>query len=272
MSTRDADSSLHDIEFLSRSVHRVRALRTLREGPADHDDLRAATDASKATVSRLLNEFEDRNWVVRDGHEYALTDPGEFVAEEFLRLVDRMGTEHELRDVWQWFPTELPGCTMSLFADAVITSPDSVSPYETLSRHAKLITGARTGRGFSKRTPKPSSHDLLLRNAAAGMEIELIYPSAVIDYMVDVVDRRVIKAAVESAHLTILEHDSLPTDAAIGLIDDRAAVFPRDDEGVVRTMVDTDAPEAVAWVESIYEEVRAEAHPVDLLERLEGET
>jgi hypothetical protein len=81
MNTHDVDASLEDIEFLSRSPHRVRALRTLRAGPADRDDLRAATEASKATVSRLLNEFEDRNWVVRDGHEYELTDPGEAEAD-----------------------------------------------------------------------------------------------------------------------------------------------------------------------------------------------
>ncbi|MDX1748125.1 MAG: transcriptional regulator [Halobacteriales archaeon] len=264
-------SPVEEIEFLARSEHRVIALRALREGPCDRDDLRASTDASKATVARLLNEFEDRNWVVRDGHEYELTDPGEFVAEEFLRLVDRMGTEHALRDVWQWFPTELPGCTMSLFADAVVTFPDSISPYETLPRHAELMEGTRRARAISKHTPKPSTHELALHNAAAGMETEVIFPAAVIDYMLDVVDRSVIEAAVESSHLTVLEHDSLPTDVGAGLYDDRLMVAPGDEEGVVRAMVDTDKPEAVAWFESIYEELRAEAHSVDLLERLDEE-
>ena len=262
-------SPLEDVEFLARSEHRVDALRALREGPADRDDLRTATDASKATVARLLNEFEDRNWVAHEGGEYELTDSGEFVAEEFLRLIDRMETEHALRNVWQWFPTDLHGCTMSLFADAVITPPES-NPYEPLPRNAELLGSASTLRLISKRTPKPGTHDLVLRNAATGMETELNYPSTVIDYMLDVVDRSVIEAAVESGHLTVSVHDSLPTDAAVALFDDRVAVWPRDDEGTVRIMVDTDAPEAVAWGESLYEEVRADARPVDVLGMLDG--
>jgi hypothetical protein len=34
-------------------------------------------------------------------------------------------------------------------------------------------------------------------------------------------------------------------------------------------MVDTDAPEAVAWAESVFEDFRSEARPIDTLERLE---
>lgn len=264
-------SPLEDIDFLARSEHRVDALRRLREGPGDRDDLMVATEASKATIARLLNELEDRNWIVRDGHAYALTDSGEFIAEEFLRLFDRVETEHALRNVWQWFPTDLHGCTMSLFADAVITPPES-NPYEPLPRNAELLESASMLRLISKRTPKPGTHDLVLRTTAAGMEAELNYPSTVVDYMLDVVDRSVIEAAVESGHLTVSVHDSLPTDAAIALFDDRVAVWPRDDEGTVRIMVDTDTPEAVSWGESLYEEVRSQARPVDLLDRLDGET
>jgi hypothetical protein len=111
----------------------------------------------------------------------------------------------------------------------------------------------------------------MLRNAAAGMDTELIYPSDVIDYMVELIDRSQIEEAIGGSHLTVLEHGSLPTDGALGLIDDRVALTCRDEEGVVRAMIDTDAPEAVAWFESLYEEVRAEARPVDVLERLERE-
>ncbi|MDX1747533.1 MAG: transcriptional regulator [Halobacteriales archaeon] len=262
-------SSIEENEFLARSEHRVVALRTLRDGPSDRDELRTATEASSATIARLLNEFEDRNWVVRDGHEYALTDPGTFVADEFLRLVDRMETEVELRDVWQWFPTDLPGCTMSLFADAVITVPETSSPYQSLSRHVELVDSARTVRGFSSRPLKPESYELSLRNAVSGTDITSVYHPVVIDDMLRVAPEELLRDAIGSAHFTVLENDSLPTDAGLGLYDDRLAVWFRDDDGVVRGGVDTDAPEAVAWGESIYERARSEARPVDLLERLE---
>lgn len=272
MNTYDTDASLEDIEFLSRSPHRVRALRTLHDGPADRDDLRAATEASKATVSRLLNEFEDRDWVVRDGHAYELTDSGEFVAERFLRLVAEMDTEHALRDVWRWFPTDLPGCTMSLFADAVITFPESISPYKTLPRHAELVDSARTVRGFGSRPLKPESYELYLQNALSGTDTTVVFHPVVIDDMLRVAAEELLRDAIGSAHFTVLENDSLPTDAAMGLADDRLAVWFRDDDGVTQGGVDTDTREAVAWFESIYERARSEARPVDLLERLDGET
>ena len=270
MSTHGVNASLEDVEFLSRSPHRVRALRTLRDGPADRDDLQAATDASKATVSRLLNEFEDRNWVVRDGHEYELTDPGEFVAERFLRLVEEMDTEHALRDVWQWFPTDLPGCTMSLFADAVVTKLGSHSPYRPFPRFVELNESARILRGVQRALPKPASCEVWERHLAAGGEMHKAISPAYIDMLLKEISEDVLREAVESGRLTLSAHDSLSTNAGVGFFDDRLVVLCRDDDVVTRVMVDTDAPEAVAWGESVYERARSEARSVDLLERLEG--
>ena len=262
-------SSIEEIEFLARSEHRVVALRTLRDGPRDRTDLQAATDASKATIARLVNEFEDRNWVVRDGHEYELTDSGEFVAEEFLRLVDRMETEVELRDVWQWFPTELPGCTMSLFTDATVVIPEGYSPYHPIPRWVELVDAARTVRVFCSRSLKPASYETFLRNAAAGTETELIFPPIVVRDMVAVVPEELLREAVDSARFCLLEHDSPPTDAAVGLVDDRLILYCRNDDGVTQVGVDTDTPQAVAWGESIYTDVRSDARPIDPLELLE---
>ncbi len=50
-------------------------------------------------MSRILTDFEDRQWIVRDGPTYELTHLGEFVAERFLDLHDSMAVERKLRDV-----------------------------------------------------------------------------------------------------------------------------------------------------------------------------
>jgi predicted transcriptional regulator len=262
-------SSIGEIEFLARSEHRVGALRTLRDGPSDRDDLREATDASNATIARLLNEFEDRNWIVRDGHEYELTDPGTFVADEFLRLVDRMGTELELRDVWQWFPTELPGCRMSLFADAVISKPDFGSPYRPLPRFRELTESVRIVRGFQGSYSKPESYQVFQRILDTGGEMRIVNSLSQIDMKLREISEDVIREAVESGRLTLWAHESLPTNAGVAFFDERLCVICRDDEQVTRVIVDTDASEAVVWGESVIEDVRSEARPVDLLERLE---
>lgn len=254
---------IEDIEFLARSDHRVAALRALEQSPSTRDDLQVASGASKATIARLLNEFEDRNWVDREGHEYELTGPGQFVADEFLHLVDRMQTERTLRDIWQWFPIHLPGCDMSMFVDAVISFPESHSPYHPLPRFVELVESARTMRAFSKRSPKPGSYEVILQNAAEGIETEFVLPRAVIAEMVDVIDEHVLRAALGSSHLVIFEHDGLPTDVGVGVFDDRLALYCRDDNGVTKVGVDTDNPEAVDWGASLFEDVLGEAKPID---------
>lgn len=256
-------STVEDLEFLVRSEHRVDALRALVEGPCDRDGLQSAIGASKATVARLLNDLEERDWVVRDGHQYELTDLGQFVAEEVLALLDRMETERAVRDVWQWFPTDLPGFTFGLFADAVVSFPESHSPYQPLPRFVELVEAAHTMRGFSERSLKPGTYDVILRNAADGMETKLALSSAVIDEMVDVSDEKVIEAAIESSHLTVLESETFPTDAGFALFEDCLALYCRDDNGVTKAGIDTDNPAAIAWGESIYETVRIDANSVD---------
>ena len=270
MGTQGEDPSLEDIEFLARSAHRVEALRRLREGSVDRDDLRDATGASKATVARLLNEFEDRNWVAREGRRYELTDFGRFVAEEFLQLVDRMETERALQEVWGWFPTDLPGFTVDRFADAVVSTPDPDLPYRSIPRFAELVGSARRLRVFSALTPKPSTYEHLVRRGADGKETEVVFPRAAIEDMLRVVPAETARVAVEDGQFTLLEGTSFPMDAGLTLSDDRLGLWGRDEEGISRAGIDTDAPEAVAWGESLYEEVRANARPVDLLEMMEG--
>lgn len=98
----DSDrSTLDDIEFLARSDHRVAVLDALAEGPCDRDDLRGATGASSPTMGRILADFEDRRWIIRDGSTYELTQLGAFVTDRFADLRGAMATERKLRDVWQ---------------------------------------------------------------------------------------------------------------------------------------------------------------------------
>ena len=90
---------LEDIRFLADSENRFTALEVLAAGPRTRSELRDATGASKATISRLLGDFESRGWVSRNGSRYALTPLGEYVASAFVDLYDRMATASDLRDL-----------------------------------------------------------------------------------------------------------------------------------------------------------------------------
>jgi predicted transcriptional regulator len=74
------EAAIGDVAFLTRSGHRVSALVALAERPRSRAALRELTGVSASTIGRTLGEFERRNWIRRDGHEYEATQLGAFVA------------------------------------------------------------------------------------------------------------------------------------------------------------------------------------------------
>jgi len=139
------DSPLDDIEFLARSPHRVEVLNALAERPQSRADLRALTGMSSSTIGRMLGEFENRNWISREEHQYEATQLGSFVAEGVMTLVGRMETEQKLRDVMQWFPSdEVDFDVVGSLRDAEIVVPTESDPTAPI-RHAgkQLHTGRR---------------------------------------------------------------------------------------------------------------------------------
>lgn len=121
---------------------------------------------------------------------------------------------------------------------------------------------------FSERIPKPDTLEGITRNAGDGMETELILMPAVVQEILATVPAELIKQVIESGCLTALERYMFPTDVKLVVYDDRVGLYCRDELGVTRLSIDSVIPEALAWGESIYEEVRAEALHVDLLERV----
>lgn len=251
---------LDEIEFLARSEHRVEVLDTLAERPQSRADLRTMTGASSSTIRRLLCEFEERCWIERNEHEYEATPLGGFVAEGLMALLGRMETERTLRAVWRWFPTEEIGFDVELFADAVVTVPEFGSPDRTAGRFAELVKETETIRTFAPTSIK-SDMEVLVRNVVDGMEWELICPSDLIEATLTVRPEQT-SAAIESGNLTLLSiDDDLP--CACAIFDDRVALGGFDREtGIIRVIIDTDAPEARRWAEELYNSYRRDARPL----------
>jgi predicted transcriptional regulator len=260
-----SSSPLDGIEFLARSEHRVGVLDALAERPRDRNDLRAATGASSPTMGRILADFENRRWVARNEGTYELTRLGEFVAEKFLDLRKAMETERKLRDVWQWLPLEMDGFTVDLFADAVVSYPGAGYPYQPIERVTQLIERTEAMRGFGTTVLKSSNLETACQSILDGMEFEFVYSPEVLEAIVSWNPAKVAEAAA-CENCTTLLHDSLPDNewCGLGIYDDCVGICCHDIEtGTLRAVVDTDAPEARAWAESVYERVRNEARPLD---------
>ena len=254
------DSSLEDVEFLARSAHRVAVLDVLAEGPRDRGDLRAETGASDPTIGRILSDFDERGWTRREGHAYALTRPGAFVAEHFRSLLDRMSTERRLRDVWEVLPGHLDGFDLDLLADAVVTTVEPGDPYAPANRCASFYPTTDRVRGFDAALTAPHNFETLAGLIAEGLEAEFVLPPEVaMNLQASYPAAEQVMTA--SDDVTTWWHDDLPMNRLI-VFDDRVGVGGYDpDSGVLAVYVDSDAPALREWAVSTFERLRREARP-----------
>ena len=256
------DSPLDDIGFLARSEHRVTALTALAERPRSRADLQTLTGASTSTIGRTLREFEQRRWISRNGHRFEATRLGAFVASGMQELVERLETEHDLRSVWQWLPTEASGFTVEMGVGAVVTNAEIDDPYGPVNRFVSLLRQTDRFRfvGFDVALLEPCKDELSQR-IVDGMRTEIIDPPSVARYILSTHEEHC-SEPLKSGNLTVRLHDDLPP-YGISLFDDRIGISGYDpDGGTVQVLLDTDAPEAREWAESTYESYRREARPL----------
>lgn len=259
------NSGIEGIEFLARSAHRVGVLEALSDGPRDRMDLREETGASSPTVGRVLADFEDRRWLNRDGPTYTLTPLGEYVAEKLLALRDAMETEAKLREMWRWLPIEMPGFSVELFEDAVVSYPGAAYPYEPVERLEELISETTTLRGFDSIVFKSRNLETACGAVLSGMEFEYVFTPEALEGTY-AWNPEQIRAVAECENASVLVHDDLPDSdrCGLGIVDDRACICCHDPAtGAMVAVIDTDAPEAREWALSVFEGVRETATLVD---------
>jgi len=197
---------------------------------------------------------------------YEATQLGSFVVAGMQELIDRLDTEQTFRDIWRWLPTEASGFTLEMWADAVVTTAESADPYRPVNQFLSLLQDTDRFRfvGFTLALLEPCMEDLCQR-ISEGMEAEIIDHPSVVEYIRTTYPDQSAEA-LESGNLTVPVHDDLPS-YGVGIVDNRVAVSGYDpDSGTVQVLIETDAPEAREWAESIYRSYRRE-NPTLALER-----
>ncbi|WP_435358905.1 helix-turn-helix transcriptional regulator [Haloarchaeobius sp. DFWS5] len=261
-------SAIQAIEFLARSEHRVAVLEVLSERRHDRRDLRAATGASDPTIGRIVRDFEDRSWLVRDGRHYELTPLGEFVTDRFLELREGMRTGETLRDVWRWLPREMDGFSVDYFEDAVVSYPGPNYPYRPVERVTYLLESTDSIRGLGTTIYKSGNLEVFCQRVIEGMQMEYIYSLPVLRAIIDW-NPELTARALECDNCTVFLHDDLPDDDRCGLniMDDYIGICGHDPETAqLEAVVDTASPEAREWAESVYAEYREQARPFEIHE------
>lgn len=130
---------LEDVDFLCRSANRVVVLDALTERPLERSQLEERTGVSRPTLGRVLGDFEDRNWVYREGREYHTTPVGEFVVDKLGTFLEQMATANTLAPVMRWLPTDGFDFDVRRLRDAEIVYATESDPLAPLRRVESLL-------------------------------------------------------------------------------------------------------------------------------------
>ncbi len=256
------DTALDDIAFLANSDNRVAVLERLVDGVRDRDELTGRVDASRVTIARIVRELEARKWITRSGCEYTVTPLGEWVYEEFTRLVDEMEAAQRLREPYQWMPDDLMPFDIRRLRDAELILLDGTDPTALVRRIVEFHRSGERIRGLARAAAPTFIKNQWELTVHGDTRVELVLtPEAV-----DVVRNHQPTAqkfremlSAENARYSV--HEEIPM--SVGIVDGIVGINLTDEQGVLKGGVVTDDAAVQAWAVDLFKTCQERARPVD---------
>ncbi|WP_433629205.1 helix-turn-helix transcriptional regulator [Halomicrococcus sp. NG-SE-24] len=250
------DTPLEDIRFLADSENRFVALESLASGPCTRSELRSATESSKATISRLLGDFERQGWVAKEGNRYALTPLGDYVATIFVDLYDHMKTAHELRDLLPWFPLgELDReFDLEILADASVTAATPENPMAPVARVLEIERESTWTYTLANRFPKACIEARYEAMVEGNQTCELVLtPSALESAMTSPNANKFEEiVAADQSSVYLYDGDIGPG----GIYDGTAYLIVANEEDVNVGLIESDDPALIERLETTFNQYR----------------
>lgn len=179
---------LGDVAYLVRSENRVEVLRTIVATPTDpgrptpgytRRELETTTGISRPTLSRILNEFEERGWIERDiDGEYVATARGQCITIAFAPFMRSLQAIQHLGEAVSLLPRTELTIGLEHFRDATVREPVGPQPADFGEYLTRLLTGSSTYRLLSY-APGPPNMDVDLEQ----LDQCLIFADHLIDYL-----------------------------------------------------------------------------------------
>ena len=251
------------VSFLARAESRVDALLTLAAGPRTRPELEDETGIPRATLSRVLADFRDRDLVSKDGHRYRVTPLGGLLAVELESLFESVESTRALQTLSGWLPLENLGVDFERLASAEVTLPTPVDPMAPVKRAASVVEGSDRVRTFCYSVVHAPILAALRGVTGRGQRLEGVIAAGVLDVVAadpDLAERA--RELFESGSVDLYLHDGGIEPQLI--IADRTTMFlVTDEEGAIQGLVETDDKAVLPWAEELFESLRAEAEPVE---------
>ncbi len=256
------DTALDDIAFLANSENRVAVFELLVEARRTRGEVREQVDASRVTIARILEELEARDWITRSGREYTVTPLGEWVYEEFTRLVDEMEAERRLRTPVQWLPADVVSFDPRRLRDAEIILPDESDATVLIRRIVEFHRSGEHLRGVARAAAPVFVENQWELTVDGDTRVELVVTPGALDVIRDhpPTARKFCEMLEgENAHYSVYE--DIPI--SVGIVDGAVGINLTDEHGVLKGGLVTDDETVHAWAVDLFETCRDAARPVD---------
>lgn len=254
--------ALDDIAFLANSANRVAVLQALTEAPRTRYELEDALGVSRATIGRILHDFEANAWIRRTGKTYESTPLGTWVCDEFTGLLRVMETERRLREVMPWFPTDVVGFDIRWLRDAEIVRPTQSNPTAPIERAIEL---SRAGTHVQILTTQvvASFFDLIRKDVVYGdTTLEGVATPGVYEtIMNDPEMAAAFRDMCDAENAVFHVNDAVPL--ILHVVDDTVLIGLIDNEGTPRAAVVSADNTVYAWAVETFDACRAAAEPID---------
>jgi predicted transcriptional regulator len=262
MVTTDMNGALDAVGFFANSANSVRVFEALADGASTSRALAERTGASRSTVARVLREGESRGWVDSEGSRYELTYAGELVFAEFRAHLQTVEAIERLGEAVNHLPDPARELDVRHLRDAEVTVPTTDWPNDRVNRALELYRTADRYRGLTQVAPHVLVRTLADLFEADRLEFEGIIEAAFVEESFDDPERAAPWHVI--ADRVWVYDGRVPLNMHI--VDGTVVLWLASvdgDEWERYGLLECDHPSVVAWAESLYEEYRADAEPLD---------
>jgi len=256
------ETALDDVAFLANSENRVAVLEIIVEESRDRDELRDQVDASRVTIARILRELEAREWITRSGHKYTVTPSGEWVYDEFIRLIGEMEAENRLREAVQWLPADLLTFDIRSLRDAELILVDETDATVLVRRIVEFHRSGDHIRGIARESAPAFIENQWELTVQGDTHVELVITPDIVETIRDhQPTARRFREMLNQANANYFVYEDIPI--SVGIVNGAVGINLTDEQGTLKGRLKTDNEAVHAWAVDLFEICQEQARPVD---------
>lgn len=254
---------LEEIEFLARSPNRVSVLDALTRGPVGRYELEETTGVTRATLGRILDDFDERGWIREEDRQYQTTQLGAYVSREMTSVLESFEPVPDLNEVAQWFPEDGFGLDLENLAGSEIvrsTKSSALAPTAHISKRIRTADRVR----LITYSVLPGVMDECWRGAVeGGLELESVLEGGALEgFGVDsqMVDQA--RELVETGQSEVYVYYG-DIQSTVFVVDDVVLLCLSGGEGAPLAVIETDDETVRSWAESTIDDLRDDGERID---------